>query len=125
MGKNSLIRKIYLYIFSAIGLVILIIGIVNLINLGLRMFIFKNADYIYSSYTPAPMPVEKIGTSTSDRILENSIEVSKKNQQMEINRSRERDAANALAMIIVGLPVYLYHWRIINKDREKELEVIS
>ena len=125
MGKNSLIRKIYLYIFSAIGLVILIIGIVNLINLGLRMFIFKNADYIYSSYTPAPMPVEKIGTSISDRILENSIEVSKKNQQMEINRSRERDAANALAMIIVGLPVYLYHWRIINKDREKELEVIS
>lgn len=28
---------------------------------------------------------------------------------------RQRDAAQALAFIIVGLPIFIYHWRIVRK----------
>jgi hypothetical protein len=29
---------------------------------------------------------------------------------------RQRQAATALAMILVGLPIYLYHWRLIRRE---------
>ena len=44
MEKHSLIRTIYLYTFSLIGLVLIIIASVNMINLGLKTFIFTEAD---------------------------------------------------------------------------------
>ena len=33
-----------------------------------------------------------------------------------ITSQRQRDASSNLAMILVGLPLYFFHWRIIRKD---------
>ena len=49
----SVIRKIYLYLFSAIGLIVVIIGSVQLVDLGLKTFVFKKAD-VYLEY---PRPI--------------------------------------------------------------------
>ena len=38
-------------------------------------------------------------------------------QNEQTKSQRESTAANALAMIIVGIPLYLYHWRVIKKDK--------
>jgi len=38
------IRTLYLYLFSFVGLLILIIGSIQLIDLGLKVFIFTDAD---------------------------------------------------------------------------------
>jgi hypothetical protein len=34
-------------------------------------------------------------------------------QDRETARNRQRELAGALAMLAVGLPVYLYHWKTI------------
>ena len=51
-----------------------------------------------------------------------SDEAIRKEQDRNLKQTREREAANALAMIIVGFPVYLYHWKVLQRDHEK-LEV--
>ncbi len=122
MERKELIRAIYLYLFSLVGLVIVVIGLVNLVDLGLKAFVFKNADrpIIYPAYpaklappdardnvvTPAPAEDEKYKIEQE--------EAQRKQQQSD----RERSASNALAMIIIGAPLFLYHWRIIQKDRK-------
>src|SRR3989339_284679 len=42
--KTSWVRVIYLYLFSLVGLTLLIIGAVGFINMGLKTFLFKEAD---------------------------------------------------------------------------------
>ena len=52
MNKYPLIRKIYLYLFALIGLVLITIGCVRLVGLGLKTYIFTKAD-IYIEYPMA------------------------------------------------------------------------
>lgn len=45
-----------------------------------------------------------------------TVEEQKKQQEMEAANQRKRQISNSLAMIIVGAPVYLYHWKTIKKE---------
>lgn len=113
----TIIRKIYLYLFSLIGLVLVVIGCVQLVNLGLKTYIFTAADQ-YAPY-PEVAPVPLSGNNTSTTIPAQSTDAQMKAyQDQQTKSSRENTAAEALAMIIVGVPLYLYHWRVIRKDKE-------
>ncbi len=99
------LRLLYLYLFSFVGLLIVVIGSIQLVNLGIKTFILKEAD-IYEIG-----PVMKIEGQVSE-----TKEELQARQQKELSRQRQRDLANAVAMIAVGAPLYLYHWRIIQKE---------
>ena len=114
MNKYYLIRKIYLYLFSFIGLVLIIIGCVRLVGLGLKAYIFTKAD-IYYEY-PIVKPVAIEGTESIKQPTREEIEDFQNKQKTS---QRQREAAESLAMIIVGLPIYLFHWQLIKKDQEK------
>jgi hypothetical protein len=45
----EIIKLIYIYIFSAIGLILIITGTVRLIDLGLKVYVFKQADVFLCS----------------------------------------------------------------------------
>ncbi len=115
--KNmTLIRKIYLYLFSFVGLVLVVIGCVELVNLALKAYVFTAADKYYSYPVAEPAPAGKnitstVSTSPSDAQM-------KSYQDMQTKSNRESTAANAIALIIVGIPLYYYHWRVIQKDKE-------
>lgn len=101
------IRLLYLYLFSAIGLIVVIFSSVQLVNLALKVFVFKEADtfeYI------APLTPE--GKPQISQAEEKGI------RERETKRQRQREVAEALAGIIVGLPVYLYHWQLIKKEKK-------
>ena len=119
----TLIRKIYLYLFSLVGLVLVVIGCVNLVNLALKAYVFTAADQYYSYPAAAPAPVDKNTTTTVPAAPSDA--QMKSYQDMQTKSSRESTAATALAMIIVGIPLYYYHWRVIQKDRGKEKNVKS
>ncbi len=113
----TLIRRIYLYLFSFIGLVLIVIGCVELVNLGLKAFLFTAADQYYA-YPAAPVPQDKNSTTTI--VAGPSDAQMKEYQNTQTKSNREGEAANALAMIIVGVPLYYYHWRVIQKDKNIE-----
>ncbi len=103
------LRLLYLYLFSFVGLLIVVIGGIQLVNLGLKMTIFKDADRYYIA---TPMLSEK-GVP-----LESKEDVEKR-QNQEMKSQRQRDLTNSVSMLFVGVPLYLYHWRTIKKENKK------
>jgi hypothetical protein len=48
MKITEIIKLIYIYLFSAIGLILIITGIVKLIDLGLKVYVFRQTDVFYT-----------------------------------------------------------------------------
>jgi hypothetical protein len=111
--KRDILRLIYLYLFSAIGLILIIMGSVRLLDLGMKTFIFKKADIYY---------IPKIAISENNNLskeeLEKNAEEQRKAEEENRRSQRQRDISNSLAMIIVGTPLYFYHWRLVMKYKE-------
>lgn len=106
---NINLRLLYLYLFSAVGLIIVVFGSIQLVNLGLKTFVFKDAD-VYEIY---PAEVVK-----GEPII--NIDEQRARQARETNRQRQRELASAFAAISIGLPLYTYHWTTIQKETKKK-----
>ena len=98
------IRLLYLYLFSFVGLLISIIGSIQLVDLGIKSYVFRVSEYTYYA---DPVVSEKQAISPE--------EMEKRNKE-EQNNQRKRQLSNSVAMILVGVPVYLYHWKTIKKE---------
>jgi len=149
--KNTWIRTVYLYLFALVGLALIVIGSVRLLDLGLKIFIFKEADKpeeVQRYYPPFPPErfLEPQAVSKDKKVPD--VALSEKTQELTetdrdaLNRwlidyqnwkqsydeidyvraRREREASNSLAFIIIGLPLYLYHWTVIKRDRRERAE---
>jgi hypothetical protein len=106
---NINLRLLYLYLFSAVGLIIVVFGSIQLVNLGLKTFVFRQAD-VYEIY-PGPKG-EADAISPEEQIAR---------QRREQSRQRQRELANAISAISIGLPLYLYHWNTIQRESKKKL----
>lgn len=118
MNKNSIIRKVYLYLFSLVGLVLITIGGVQLVNLGLKTYIFTKADQYYEYPVARPSSTAPDGKTA---VVEPSKEQTDEFQRNQRASQRQREASIALAMIIIGAPLFLYHWNRIKKDQKEEV----
>ena len=140
MPKYSWIRLVYLYLMTAIGLVVFIIGSVTLLNIALKMYVFTQADSDnWNNYRPSALypttekaQVEAIKscnqlTEADQAIIAQWLKDYQKTavaeEKIDYQRAqRERDAARGLAMILVGFPIYWIHWSLIKRDK-KDKEV--
>lgn len=123
MERKELIRTVYLYLFSLLGLVLITIGAVRLVDLGLKTWIFKRADQVilYPEYPRAVKP----GTPAEENELTPEEQDKFKAEQLEYQKQesaarKERTAANSIAMILVGTPLFLYHWKVIQRGKEEK-----
>ena len=113
---NVTIRKVYLYLTSFIGLILMLIGGVRLVNLGLKTWIFTKADnQMYGQVCYEPQPV-KDGQAPAQMSKADC------DKQQADNRAAQKqsEASDSIAFIIVGLPVYLYHWNKIKGERDAQ-----
>lgn len=126
MERKELIRTIYLYLFSLVGLVLVVIGCVQFVDLGLKTYVFTKANQaiVYPTY-----PMTKIGPMgdlSTEPLTEEEIAQYEKQQQEVQQKQQESDqartAAGSLAMIIIGIPLFFYHWILVRKDKEKNLK---
>jgi len=108
------IRLVYLYLFSFVGLVVFVIGCTRLVDLGLKVYVFKNAD-MYASYPQTVMQKGVEDVRTAEQIKQELV-AQEQFQREESMRNRQREVSSALAMIVVGGPLYLYHWSSIQKE---------
>lgn len=100
------LRMLYLYLFSFVGLLITIIGAVQIVDLSLKTYVFRVEEY---SYYPEPVMSDSVSRGPSEEEM-------KKRYEHEQENQRKRQMSTALAMIMVGFPVYLYHWSTIRKE---------
>src|SRR3989344_7549392 len=105
------LKKAYLYLVSVISLIIAVVGAIMLLNLALRTWIFPKADFDY--YYGGPCMTSKAPTPDGRTVPCTTEEEEKFKKDAEDRKSaqKQRDAAQALAMIIVATPVWLYHWK--------------
>ncbi len=101
------LRLLYLYLFSFVGLLITVIGGIQIVDLTLKTYVFKVSEF--SSY---PIPPITDGQGKITMTTEEQINI----QQAEAANQRKRQLSNSLAMITIGAPLYLYHWKTIKKE---------
>ena len=113
------LKKAYLYLVSVISLVIAVVGAIMLINLALKTWVFPKAEQSYY-YNPCdsrvPAPVVDENSPKVQPCSEEERLVYDKQEKENRSSQKQRDAAQALAMIIVATPVWLYHWRMARKE---------
>jgi len=117
-NKIKWVKRLYLYIFSAVGLVLLIVGSVQIIDIALKAWIFTKADnvVIYPQVKPVQ---EQVGISEDKNKQITDEGYNKKLEEYrkkELASRRQGQASNAVAMILVGLPLFLYHWELARKE---------
>ncbi len=134
---HPLVRTIYLYLFALVGLALLTIGAVRFVDMGLKAFVFTKAEELQRLYKAMPplMPylperIEKLqeGGELSDEAkatikqwLADYEDWKERRSKIDpVTARRHRDASNNLALILVGLPLYLFHWRIIRRETRSE-----
>lgn len=81
-------------------------GSVRIVDLGIKTFIFPEAD-VYESYPIKPMEADV------------DPELMVRYQRTDQTRQKQRDFSNAISMIIVGAPLYWYHWKTIQKENKQ------
>lgn len=79
-----------------------------MVNLGLKMTLFKEADTYEMYDTPKIVGEPEI-----------SLEERKIRQTRETSRQRQRELVSAISMLVIGTPLYLYHWNLIKKETKK------
>jgi hypothetical protein len=102
------LRLLYLYLFAFVGLLITVIGSIQIVDLTLKSYVFKVDEY---TYYPEMMPVEGGKPMISP-------EEGQKRNEVEQANQRKRQLSNSLAMIVIGAPLYLYHWKTIKKENK-------
>lgn len=102
------LRLLYLYLFAFVGLLITVIGGIQLVDLTLKNYVFKVSDF---SYPVTPM------TDPDGKVIY-TVEEQKAQQIVEAANQRKRQLSTALSMIAIGAPLYLYHWKTIKKENK-------
>lgn len=116
------IKKVYLYLVSLISLIILVIAAIMLIDMALKAWIFKKADTnnYYPPQIACTAPPSANGSPEKSLPIECSdpnYQAKQQEQEREARSAqRQRDAAQAIAMIIVATPIFLYHWRLARRE---------
>ena len=126
MSKPSIIRSLYFYIISIIGLMMIVFSTADLINLGLKTWVFPKADRYYSSCDNMLYP-SSYGTAVSpkdagDRQKEQCEQQLKRDKENAVS-NKQSQAVRDLSFLVVGLPLFAFHFRIAQKERREEKEL--
>lgn len=133
-SKTKLIRSVYLYLAALVSLIFVAVGTGNLLNTALKYYVFPKAEkggYSRCNNQPPVYGLEKNSYATiandDQKIqLENML---RDYENWKANNSgdecyaqeRQNNIVNALTMLIIALPIFAIHWRIIKKEKaEKE-----
>jgi len=126
-GNKALrvIRNVYLYLVAMIGLVVLIIGSIGMINNVLQNYVFQVDQYSYyrsplgyDVCNSVPNTLEKtdeVQKPTEQEIAECEAKYDEYNKKESQNQAK-KDFAISIAQILVGLPLWLLHWGIIQRE---------
>ena len=93
-------RSLYLYAVSLITLLVCLFTVINLINRGLDFFV-PDQGYVdpYAVQNGSKVDPEVVKQANIDQNRRNAI----------------RGITSSLVTLLVTVPVYLYHWRLVRK----------
>lgn len=131
--KNT-IRQIYFYAATLIFLIMSVVALISLLNLGMKTYLFTKADMAYGQTCDdsgnmyyAPKPVIEPGQPEVREPNEAEKAANKaaceKNLAEQRSAQRQRDLVQWLSMLLVSAPLFVLHFKWVQKERETELKM--
>lgn len=129
--KTKLVRTIYLYVAALVSLIFVAVGTGTLLNTALRVYVFPKAEKGgYSKCNTEPsicnFPEAQKNEATQgqkdklDKIIKDYENWKKENTGEECySAERQRSVVDSLTMLIIALPICLFHWKLIRKNKEE------
>lgn len=138
--KRPLIRLIYLYLVALIGLIVFLMGGIGLVNLGFKTLLGVDSTYYYNSSrdicrgqlsgerygkpipapaTPATTEIKPVDTNSQE--YKDCVKEEDERMAKQSSNDRRREIALALAQLILGAPIWLYHWRVVQQDHKQSI----
>lgn len=139
MKTKNLIRTIYVYLATFIGLMMIVIPMVDMFKLGLETWVFPLASenmYEYDRIPPEPYALTKLeeGTIEKNTSLTEDDRQALQNWKADYKSWQEkkdsidwkkanlqRDLVRDLSTMIVGLALFLTHGYILRRDRKRKV----
>lgn len=128
---TKIIRTLYLYMVTGISIVMILVAATMGANLLLSEYVFKVLDYeqvdgpwecqddqLFYTYDQNGKQVEKTpGLNEDQKQLKKDECMTKATERIEKRHKNDikRDLSQMLAMLLVAIPFYLYHWGVIKK----------
>lgn len=123
-SKIKIVRNAYLYIASLISLLFIAIGCYTLLNTALKFYLFPKAEkggYSRCEYMePAPTVCDENGLNCKPEVTPDSKEDKDQKKEECYSEERQKNVADALTMIIIALPIFLFHWRLVRREKDTE-----
>jgi len=114
--KSHLIRTIYLYVVSVIGVIMIVTGFIGLVNTTVKLIVFdKYPVPYYTDFVKDP----SITDTKDERTAEQKAEDERKAEERRDQARKEQmvnDLTNGIALTVVGTVLYTYHWRLARKE---------
>lgn len=115
---SSFILRLYFAVISAVTLFVLMFGAIDLLSIGLKTYVFTAADV--PSYLENCSESSLFRAPDSDEVSEEEIfaKCESRNEATVANYGIEKaeNAVRNLALIIVSLPLFILHFRIVYRD---------
>ena len=113
-------RNLYLYLVCGITIVMILIASISLVRIALDTYVFQiDTPRYWHSVCDEPRVVDSAKIVMTEEELAACEEKDLAKAKAELTHDRQRDVSEALAMLLVTLPLYWFHWRTIQKDHNK------
>lgn len=137
-SKTKIIRTVYLYVAAIVSLIFLAVGTGILVNTGIKTFILTKAEK--GGYGPCNSEPPVYGLSSIEEAKKSNITTAEQKQELDnllkdyenwkenntgeacYQAQRQKNVADSLTMILIALPICLFHWRVIKKEKEEKIE---
>ncbi|KKW28227.1 MAG: hypothetical protein UY72_C0080G0015 [Candidatus Uhrbacteria bacterium GW2011_GWD2_52_7] len=133
---SSLILRIYFGVVSAVTLFTLMYGAIDMLTIGLKTYVITAADmpsyglvncdspdaqYQFGSYTK---PIDGGTTSTTVTLTPDEMkarcEASNETTMENYRREKANNAVRDIATVLVSLPLFITHFRVVYRDWTEE-----
>lgn len=122
-NKVLIIKNIYFYLVSFVALMMVAFSTANLINIVLKTYIFTAADqnmyypgiecdttlYGINEKTGTTIDPSQIKKLTPEECAAQEAKYQEREQQ-NMKSQRQRSLVMDISFIIVGIPLFLFHW---------------
>ncbi|EKD63898.1 MAG: hypothetical protein ACD_51C00155G0008 [uncultured bacterium] len=120
---RKIVGNLYLYIFSTVGLVIFIVGGITLVNVVLKTYVFQLTHYQewWNDTYGCQWKTNPDGTALSTEDMDACEVKQEEERAISDSDARKRDLANGVAEVVIGTPIWIYHWMVIRKKKDEEI----
>ncbi|WP_133250185.1 hypothetical protein [Ruminiclostridium sufflavum] len=114
----SKLRNVYLYLVSFVALMMILIGLIFTVQ-NITDVLFPT-NYYYENVSP-----DKTSSMTEEELrrYEEEKRINEQNQKMNYQNQltdSKKSVAKSVAVVIVALPTFAYHWRKIEKEKKEQ-----